>query len=745
MAVWRYGDMAIWRYGGMVVWRYGGMAIWRYVGMAIWRYGDMAIIKMFNILYILNYNRIIYKTTMAGSSEFISSVTQFIIYIVMIISLIMLFTSGGLVAGYSIGIFLILCILTLFSFKNIANLGILSDNDNLLTFTWCFPVILLLFFSRKYLSDKIRDITDPLTIILTGLLLFNFSISMIIELFSFIFMKIVEVGSALLPFLIGIVSIAAIIGVVFFWDKISTLVKILSVVSIIILGLLFFNGPDIIAYITTNKISLSINLLIVIAFAIVNYVLYKYTENGLMSNVFLIMSSLFVLRWLYLYAFKFYGTSGSKTFTGEVGEGAKSHNEFLSYLMDVNFYCDTIKSFFTGTIKYFFLTIFLFYIWFVFYIYYKNSFEFLTTYKTLSLMGIITIGVVMLILVVYSLAGGAQGVKEMGPYTALVSKIMSYFVGIVVVLGLVIYALTKVLKMPSTTVQIISIVNFLLLMGLIALILSIFNFNSLSPSLIMSSDSGLGFIFNFIVKLIVYIPCLIIDFSNVLLEQFNLAKKEYTVLVILLIELLLIASKFLVPKLFDTVVNHDGITLTDKVYPLEAKRNVMVSPSLMNMSKNVNYSFSCWIYIHPSPPNTNEAYIENTTLINLGNVPNIQFNAQKNSLLFLVDVVDANDSSKTIVVPNSDSGKDIVINYSKWNHVVVNFIDGNIDIFVNGELVMSSPNVIPYKNPNMLIIGSSPGIYGETCSLVYYKNPLLAENIQLMYNTMKAFNPPVSQ
>ena len=683
---------------------------------------------------------------MAGSSEFISSITRFIIYIVMLISLIMLFTSGGLVAGYSIGIFLILCILTLCSFKNIANLGILSTDDNILTFTWCFPVILLLFFSRQYLSDKIKDITDPLTIILTGLLLFNFSISFIIDLFSFVFMKIVEVGNALLPFLIGIVSIAAIIGVVFFWDKISTLVKILSIVGIIILGLLFFNGQDIIAYITTNKISLSINLLIVIAFAIVNYVLYKYTENGLMSNVFLILSSLFVLRWLYLYAVKFYGISGSKTFTGEVGEGTtKPHNEFLSYLMDVNFYCDTIKSFFTGTIKYFFLAIFLFYIWFVFYIYYKNSFEFLTTYKTLSLMGIIAIGVVMLILVIYSLAGGAQGVKQMGPYTALVSQIVSYFVGIIVVLGLIIYALTKVLNMPSTTVQIISIVNFLLLMGFIALILSIFNFNSSSPSLIMSSDTGLGFIFSFIVKLIVYIPCLIIDCSNVLLEQFNLAKKEYTVLVILLIEIVLIASKFLVPKLFNTVVNHDGVVLTDKVYPLEAKRNVTIPPTLMNMSQKANYGFSCWMYIHPSSPNTNEAYIENTTLINLGNVPNIQFNAQKNSLIFLVDVVDVNGSSRTVVVPKSDSGKDIVINYSKWNHVFVNFMDGNIDIFVNGELVMSSPDVIPSKNPNMLIIGSSPGIYGETCSLVYYKNPLLAENIKILYDTMKNFNPPVSQ
>jgi hypothetical protein len=381
----------------------------------------------------------------------------------------------------------------------------------------------------------------------------------------------------------------------------------------------------------------------------------------------------------------------------------------------------------------------------VFYIYYKNRFEFLTTYKTLSLLGFIALGVIMLLLVVYSLAGGVQGVKQVGPYTALISKIVSYFLGFAVVLGLITYALSKVLKMPSTTVQIISIINFLLMMGLIALILSIFNFNLSSPSLIMSSDTGLGFIFSFIVKLIVYIPCLIIDCSNVILEQFNLAKKEYTVFVILLIEIALIASKFLVPKLFDVVVNHDGVVLTDKVYPLEAKRNVTVSPSLMNMSQNTNYGFSSWIYIHPSPPNTNEAYIENTTLINLGNVPNIQFNAQKNSLIFSVDVADINGGSKTVVIPSSNSEKDIIINYSKWNHVFVNFMDGNIDIFVNGDLVMSSPSVIPYKNPNMLIIGSSPGIYGETCSLVYYKNPLLAQNIKLMYETMKNFNPPISQ
>jgi hypothetical protein len=67
-----------------------------------------------------------------------------------------------------------------------------------------------------------------------------------------------------------------------------------------------------------------------------------------------------------------------------------------------------------------------------------------------------------------------------------------------------------------------------------------------------------------------------------------------------------------------------------------------------------------------------------------------------------------------------------------------------MDIFVNGDLVISEPNIIPYRNPNGVIIGSSPGIYGEMCSLVYYKSPVLAQNIKLMYESMKDMNPPVT-
>jgi hypothetical protein len=674
----------------------------------------------------------------------ILSVTRFIIFALLLVSFVMLFTTGGLIKSYMIGIFLFLIIVSICGYNNIANLGIFQ-NINFLTLLWCLPVIIVLVISRKDLSEKTRDITDPLSIILTILLALNFTIDSILQFIGSMVGWVARLSSVLLPLLIGLVLATMILSVVFYWDKISTKVKLLFLAAVVLGALFIVNGENIIAYIATNSISLGVNLMVIFGFGILNYILYKYTDNGLLANVFQILSVLFLARWIYLYAFKFAGSSGVKTFTSTLGTGTDKKpapNAFLSYLTDINFYCETIKSLFTGIIKYFLLAIFLFYVWFTIYIYYKNSFEFLTTYKTLSLLGFLAIGVLLLVLLIYTMSGGS-GVKEIGPYTELISKISLSFVGFAVALGLLIYGLSKVMSIPSTLEQIISIINFLLLMGLVALVLSLFNFNT-STSLVLSNNTGLGFIFTFILKLILYIPCFLIDCSNVLREQLQLAKKEYTVVIILLIEIALIASKFLIPKIFNKVITSDGIVLTDKVYPLEIKNHVPIPRSLKILTKSVNYGVSSWIYIHPVPNNTNEAYVQNTSLINCGNVPDMQFNAEKGAITFSVDVTDANGSKRTVIVPDKKTQRDVKIIYSRWNNIFVNFIDGGMDIFVNGDLVISEPNIIPYQNPNGVNIGSSPGIYGEMCNLVYYKTPVLAQNIKLMYESMKDMNPPIT-
>lgn len=688
------------------------------------------------------------KSSTSSPLGLILDVTKFIIFALLLISIAMLFTSGGLIASYTIGIILVLVIISLCVYFNIEHLGDFINLD-FLTALWSLPIIMILVTTRKDLSEKTKSITDPLWVIMSILLILNFAASSILDLISEAISMVLRISNILLPFLIGLVLATFIISVVFFWDKISTTVKISSVIIAILAGLFLSNSENIIAYLATNKISLALNAIVIIGFGIVNYFLYKYTDNGLLSNVSQILSVLFIARWIYLYAFKFYGSSGVTTFTSATGPTTGSASkpirpptDFYNYLTDINFYCETIKSLFTGIIKYFLLAVFLFYAWFTFYIYYKNSFEFLTTYKTLSILGFLTIGFILLLMVIYSLSGGS-GVEQTSPYVAFISKIGAYFARFAVIMGIIIFALSKIMSIPSTTVQIVSIVNFLLLMGLVALILSIFNFNT-SSNLTISSNNGLGFIVDFIVKLVLYIPCFIIDCSNVLREQLQLAKKEYTVVIILLIEIALIASKFLIPKLFNTVINSDGVALTNKVYPLEMKSMVSIPLTMKLMNKNLNYGVSSWIYIHPVPNNTNEAYIQNTSLINCGNVPDIQFNAEKGALIFAIDVTDVNGGKRTVIAPDKKTGKDIKIIYSRWNHVYVNFLDGGMDVFINGDLVISEPNIIPYQNPNGVIIGSSPGIYGEMCSLVYYKTPVLAQNVKLMYESMKNMNPPVT-
>jgi hypothetical protein len=174
------------------------------------------------------------------------------------------------------------------------------------------------------------------------------------------------------------------------------------------------------------------------------------------------------------------------------------------------------------------------------------------------------------------------------------------------------------------------------------------------------------------------------------------------------------------------------------------KTRVDIPRVLLYDKKRTNYGVSCWIYIHPVPDNTNEAYIENTSLVNFGGVPNILFNAQNGSLSFAVDVNDIGGAKKIFIFPNNDNMRKVKVLYSRWNHIFVNFTDGNMDIFVNGNLVTSTPEVIPLNNPKSIHIGSYPGVYGEACSLVYYKSPLLAENIRIIYESLKNFNPPTS-
>ena len=66
-----------------------------------------------------------------------------------------------------------------------------------------------------------------------------------------------------------------------------------------------------------------------------------------------------------------------------------------------------------------------------------------------------------------------------------------------------------------------------------------------------------------------------------------------------------------------------------------------------------------------------------------------------------------------------------------------------MDVFLNGELVSSASNIIPYSTLDSLTIGEDDGIKGGICNVIYYNKALDSMTIKGLYNQSKGLDPPV--
>ena len=78
----------------------------------------------------------------------------------------------------------------------------------------------------------------------------------------------------------------------------------------------------------------------------------------------------------------------------------------------------------------------------------------------------------------------------------------------------------------------------------------------------------------------------------------------------------------------------------------------------------------------------------------------------------------------------------------RWNNIMVNFDKGVLDVFINGVLVKSVKNMIPYMTLDSLTVGSPSGVNGAICNVIYYNKPLTAMDITAAYETLKNMDPP---
>jgi len=226
-------------------------------------------------------------------------------------------------------------------------------------------------------------------------------------------------------------------------------------------------------------------------------------------------------------------------------------------------------------------------------------------------------------------------------------------------------------------------------------------------------------------------PSKFIQLAEFIKDEFRITSK--VVWVVLAMEVFLISLRFILPYLAKFIMSHDGVELLKEPIYLENETKVSTFKQLFgdisdNAKFKYRYALSTWFTINPQPPNTRTAYGKYTNILNYGNKPRVQFNSAKNTLRVQAET---GDGDIVDVISITDA-----VPLQKWNHIVINYDGGYMDVFLNGILVASKPNIAPYMQYDDVVVGETNGLEGGVRNVVYYDRILARGEVSLEYNLL---------
>ena len=276
----------------------------------------------------------------------------------------------------------------------------------------------------------------------------------------------------------------------------------------------------------------------------------------------------------------------------------------------------------------------------------------------------------------------------------------------------------------------------------------------------LKSSTGL---IGFLIYFIFYIPCLLIDLTKFIINEFRMTTNVVYILFIL--EIVLILLYIYVPKIIDYIITPEGtvllpgsrfldkeIVLSDskpfRMTEVEIRRNGIVPNTFMSdISRYRNeYCVSMWIYINAQLNNT-QSYGKEVPIFCYGSnnkdagKPRITYTynspLEKNTDIIKIYFTDS--------TTELSSSYEYAIQQQKWTNVVINYIMNRADLFINGTLVKSfafETNTPEYDNNDKVFVGSNNGIDGAICNVRYINKAQPKIQIVNQYNLLMKKNPP---
>jgi hypothetical protein len=285
---------------------------------------------------------------------------------------------------------------------------------------------------------------------------------------------------------------------------------------------------------------------------------------------------------------------------------------------------------------------------------------------------------------------------------------------------------------------------------------------------------------------IFYIPCILVDvidyFSQAFLQTYSTTSK--TMVILLVIEVALLMLYLIVPymknKLYKSfyiggnahlLVNNplrvnlehviasfvelncsdmlkNDVTNPSDLYP-EGGNNG--GPKLKKREpkegchSDYNYGLSMWFNMDAISPSAGAAYNEDTTIFKYGDKMVVKYNPSINTLTVNAQTLKTDNDGST----ENDERNETTVVYKnenvmlqKWNHLVINYSSGYVDVFLNGKLESAQIQILPFMRNDSLIVGTGNGISGRLTGLIYFKHPMSAMSIKYMYEKFKTETPP---
>jgi hypothetical protein len=143
-------------------------------------------------------------------------------------------------------------------------------------------------------------------------------------------------------------------------------------------------------------------------------------------------------------------------------------------------------------------------------------------------------------------------------------------------------------------------------------------------------------------------------------------------------------------------------------------------------SPGYKHALSFWVFLNSDQ----QTIARDVEIFSYGTNPMVTYNPARNSMMFLAQPRRGDSPSQSEAQQRMIIGTVENVKLQKWTNVTLNYVNGTMDVFYDGELVASRAAVVPYVPDDVVSIGTEGVLRGNIANVLYFRHTLDATGVK---------------